>query len=94
MQFLRLFIALNIILSSFVFGQDETNVVDVIVDIDHNEVRAGEQVDLMAIISINAGWHIYSSDLKGLGPVPSHFEIDESDLIQNIGIIVQPAHPC
>ncbi|UCH61709.1 MAG: thioredoxin family protein [Fidelibacterota bacterium] len=72
-------------------GQFPADVVRSVISIDRTDVRPGEQVILQADINIEPGWHIYSSDISGLGPVPSHFELDDSTKVSAVGPFQEPA---
>jgi len=71
-------------------GQFPTDVVQVVVSIDRTDVRPGEQIILQADIDIEPGWHIYSGDFSGLGPVPTHFELDNSAKVSATGPFQEP----
>lgn len=71
-------------------GQFPADVVQVVVSIDRTDVRPGEQIILQADIEIEPGWHIYSSDFSGLGPVPTHFELDDSAKVSATGPFQEP----
>ncbi len=72
------------------WGQFLSDVVQVEVSIDRTDVRPGEQVVLLADIDIEPGWHIYSNDMSGLGPIPTHFELDDSSMISAFGPFQEP----
>ena len=61
-----------------------------VVSLDRTDVRPGEQIILQADIDIEPGWHIYSSDFSGLGPVPTHFELDDSAKVSATGPFQEP----
>ncbi|UCD38680.1 MAG: thioredoxin family protein [Fidelibacterota bacterium] len=71
-------------------GQFLSNVVSSKISLDRTTARPGEQIVLQAEIDIEPGWHIYSSDLSGLGPVPTHFELDDSAMIAVFGPFQEP----
>ncbi|MCH8024296.1 MAG: thioredoxin family protein [Candidatus Marinimicrobia bacterium] len=68
-----------------------SDIVNLEITVDRNTVRAGEQVTVHANLTIADGWHVYSSDLEGLGPVPTHFELNDSMLVTGYGAFVEPA---
>ena len=67
-----------------------SDIVDIAISVDRSTVRAGEQVTVRVNVSIVDGWHIYSSDLQGLGPIPTHFELDDSVLVTGYGAFREP----
>ncbi|MEE9464482.1 MAG: cytochrome c biogenesis protein CcdA [Candidatus Neomarinimicrobiota bacterium] len=71
-------------------AQVTSDVVDIEISMDRPVVRAGEQVTVQATVSIDDGWHIYSSDLSGLGPIPTHFELDDSTVVVAFGPFQEP----
>ena len=71
-------------------GQFPSDVVQAEVSIDRTDVRPGEQIVLQSNITIEPGWHIYASDLQGLGPVPTHYELDDSALFVAVGPFQEP----
>jgi thiol:disulfide interchange protein DsbD len=87
---LRLSLIGGLMTSALLWGQFPGNVVQSIISVDHSRVRPGEQVVLQADIEIEPGWHIYSSDLSGLGPVPTHFELDDSTTVIAFGAFQEP----
>ena len=68
-----------------------SDIVNLEITVDRNTVRAGERVTVHANLTIADGWHVYSSDLEGLGPVPTHFELNDSMLVTGYGAFVEPA---
>ncbi len=72
-------------------GQFPGDVVRSVISIDRTAVRPGEQVILQADIDIEPGWHVYSGDFSGLGPVPTHFELDDSTKVSAIGPFQEPS---
>ena len=72
------------------WGQNPNNVVQVFLSADRTNVRPGEQLTLRADIKIEPGWHIYSSDLEGIGPVPTQFSIPDNGMVTNIGSFREP----
>ncbi len=71
-------------------AQVPSDIVDIEISVDRSTVRAGEQVTVHANLSIADGWHVYSGDLKGLGPVPTHFELNDSMLVTGYGAFQEP----
>jgi len=71
-------------------GQFPADVVRSVISIDRTDVRPGEQVILQADIDIESGWHVYSGDFSGLGPVPTHFELDDSTKVSAVGPFQEP----
>ncbi|MFB0515736.1 MAG: cytochrome c biogenesis protein CcdA [Candidatus Neomarinimicrobiota bacterium] len=71
-------------------GQFPSDVVLTAISVDRAAVRPGEQIVLQAAIDIQPGWHIYASDISGLGPVPTHFELDDSTLVSAVGPFREP----
>ncbi len=72
------------------WGQFPEDVVHAEVSLDRTDVRPGESITLQTAIEIKDGWHIYSSDLGGLGPIPTHFELDDSALFAALGRFQEP----
>jgi thiol:disulfide interchange protein DsbD len=77
-------------LTGVLWGQNPNNVVRAAVSVDRTDVRPGEQLTLQAEIDIEPGWHIYSSDLEGMGPVPTHFQIPDNGMVTRFGSFREP----
>ncbi|MCK4579576.1 MAG: thiol:disulfide interchange protein, partial [Candidatus Marinimicrobia bacterium] len=75
---------------SFAQAQFPADVVSITIEADRDTARPGEALTITATSSIDAGWHIYSSDIKGLGPMPSHFEFVDNAGIRAVGPIMEP----
>lgn len=71
-------------------AQFPTDIVQADITLDRTTVRAGEQVTLQVNIEIEEGWHLYSSDLEGYGPIPTHFEVAESSPVSAMGPFNEP----
>jgi len=71
-------------------AQLPTEVVQVAITVDRTAVRPGEQVVIRARVDVQPGWHIYSNDITGMGPIPTHFEFDERGPVVAAGPFVEP----
>ncbi|MCH7858686.1 MAG: thioredoxin family protein [Candidatus Marinimicrobia bacterium] len=71
-------------------GQLPGDIVTASIAIDREEVRSGEGITLRANVVVEPGWHIYSNDLSGFGPVPTHFELDDSSKFSALGPFQEP----
>ncbi len=82
--------ALILAAANLLQAQFPPEVVQATISIDRNTVRPGEQVVVSADISINEGWHIYSTTLTGFGPIPTRFEYPVDGLVSATGEVLEP----
>ena len=53
----------------------------------HKSGKVGDLVELQIIANLEKGWHIYSSELKVEGPLPTEFKLNINDSFQPVGKI-------
>ena len=82
-----------LLISNFVFAQENDNISKWTVKLSKPAAKAGDEVEILFLASIDKNWKLYSSDFKGeIGPLPTEFKFDENAAYQLIGDIT-PINP-
>ncbi|WP_221391476.1 protein-disulfide reductase DsbD domain-containing protein [Dyadobacter sp. NIV53] len=89
----RKFLLFFLLLSVKIQAQDAGEISKWDISVSNKEAKAGEEIELVFLASIDKNWKLYSSDFRNdIGPLPTEFRFAETDGYNLVGKI-EPVKP-